>query len=48
MSMSPEHDKKKKVKIAVDPKLWEKFSIFATADAGEPDKEKVGIRKLDG
>ena len=47
MSMAPEHDKKKKVKIAVDPKLWEKFSIAAAADAGEPDKEKVGIRKLD-
>ena len=45
--MAPEHDKKKKVKIAVDPKLWEKFSIVAAADAGEPDKEKVGIRKLD-
>ena len=46
--MSPEHDKKKRVRIAVDPKLWEKFSIVAAADAGEQDKEKVGIRKLDG
>ena len=47
MSMAPEHDKKKKVRIAVDPKLWEKFSMVAAADVGEFDKEKVGIRKLD-
>ena len=47
MIMAPEHDKKKKVKIEVDPKLWEKFSIVAAADVGEPDKEKVSIRKLD-
>ena len=47
MSMAAEHDKKKKVRIAVDPKLWEKFSMVAAADVGELDKEKAGIRKLD-
>ena len=48
MSMAPEHNKKKRVKIAVGPKLWERFSMVAAAGAGEPDKEKVSIRKLDG
>ena len=47
MSMAPEHDKKRKIKIAIDPKLWERFSIVAAADVGEHDKEAVGIRKLD-
>lgn len=45
--MPPEADKKKKVKIAIDPKLWEKFNTVAAADVGVNDKEKVGIRKLD-
>ena len=45
--MPPEADKKKKVKIAIDPKLWEKFNTVAAADVGATDKEKVGIRKLD-
>ena len=45
--MASEHDKKKKVKIAVDPKLWERFNMVAAADVGEHDKETVGIRKLD-
>jgi hypothetical protein len=42
-----EKDKKKKVKIAIDPKLWERFSIVAAADVGEHDEETVGIKKLD-
>ena len=45
--MPPEADKKKKVKIGIDPKLWEKFNTVAAADVGVNDKEKVGIRKLD-
>ena len=45
--MPPEADKKKKVKIAIDPKLWEKFNTVAAADVWVNDKKEVGIRKLD-